>query len=617
MFTMESAYNRGQGEWASTTLSIRETCILYMVNSITDKPEWWTKVKNPEIVAKWKAEALAADWSFINRFANITEGVVDAAIREIEAKAELYDKTGLIPVFDYNACVVKNDKLLTDDLIAELKTAVSSFENVPDSEKDWHPGSNNQVLDLVHPSLWPIVYGKTRILPDKTISVSDCLDHAGMGVIIPQPNPRASGNRRHYRRDTPAPYSEKFQWLPCNVSIQDGTAKIESYINNAHPRIHADLYTVLEKFITKSLPALGLVYKWPTDFDFLRISEDGAETECLIPKSCRRCMPQACPERYVNAQSPEEFDALLKRQLSGEVHEEDDPEGDHDDMWDVDVDDDDDDDPRIKWFVATHPMKLAKTFKLPKLPAGDAIERLPSFEPSRLQFIVKLANIHLTPENPEYSGGSWHIEGMRNEHICATALYYYDSDNITESHLDFRTTANSEELSMEFSHEQSDYLGIRRVLDLDPSGEAIQDIGGVSTRPGRALFFPNVYQHRVRDFKLADPTRPGHRKILALFLVDPKIPVISSANVPPQQLDWWVNETGVGSLLQRDNTLDKNLALKQVLPPELTTMVADNVDFPISLEEAKATREALMAERKVFVQDTQSNSRNEWNFCEH
>ena len=31
---------------------------------------------------------------------------------------------------------------------------------------------------------------------------------------------------------------------------------------------------------------------------------------------------------------------------------------------------------------------------------------------SGLQIIVKLANIHLTPENPTYEGGSWHVEGQ-------------------------------------------------------------------------------------------------------------------------------------------------------------------------------------------------------------
>lgn len=36
-----------------------------------------------------------------------------------------------------------------------------------------------------------------------------------------------------------------------------------------------------------------------------------------------------------------------------------------------------------------------------------------------LQVIVKLANIHLTPEKPEYAGGTWHVEGqlVRSQHV--------------------------------------------------------------------------------------------------------------------------------------------------------------------------------------------------------
>lgn len=45
--------------------------------------------------------------------------------------------------------------------------------------------------------------------------------------------------------------------------------------------------------------------------------------------------------------------------------------------------------------------------------------------------IVKLANIMLTPEKPTYSGGVWHVEGMNNEHIVASGIYYYDSENIS------------------------------------------------------------------------------------------------------------------------------------------------------------------------------------------
>ena len=38
-------------------------------------------------------------------------------------------------------------------------------------------------------------------------------------------------------------------------------------------------------------------------------------------------------------------------------------------------------------------------------------------EYGKLQIIVKLANIHLTPEQPRYEGGSWHVEGQLNENM--------------------------------------------------------------------------------------------------------------------------------------------------------------------------------------------------------
>lgn len=60
------------------------------------------------------------------------------------------------------------------------------------------------------------------------------------------------------------------------------------------------------------------------------------------------------------------------------------------------------------------------------------------FRKRGLQVIVKLANIVLTPEKPKYGGGSWSVEGQPNESICATALYYYDSENIADNSLSFR-----------------------------------------------------------------------------------------------------------------------------------------------------------------------------------
>ena len=137
-------------------------------------------------------------------------------------------------------------------------------------------------------------------------------------------------------------------------------------------------------------------------------------------------------------------------------------------------------------------------------------------------------------------------------------------------------------------------------------GAAIQDIGRILTREGRLLAFPNVVQHRVSSFRLADHTRTGHRKILALFLVDPHIRILSTANVPPQQRSWWaekVRETGrLGEI-----------------PTEVVDSVIENVsDFPISLEEAKEIRLRLMDERKAFVKDVDQHlEETVFAFCEH
>jgi hypothetical protein len=228
------------------------------------------------------------------------------------------------------------------------------------------------------------------------------------------------------------------------------------------------------------------------------------------------------------------------------------------------------------------------------------------FSKSGIQVIVKLANIHLTPSKQEYSGGSWHIEGQLNEHICATALYYYDNKNITDSHLAFRYKVSVDTLE-ERQYGQDDNEGVCYLFDIERNGPGVQTIGQVLTQEGRLLAFPNVLQHQVQPFKLQDPTKPGHRKILALFLIDPFQRIISTANVPPQQREWW--SEALCNIGGRLNTL----------PPELKEHVLNDVeDFPITLTEAKKLREELMQERGAFVDDVnQMYSEEEFTFCEH
>lgn len=67
-----------------------------------------------------------------------------------------------------------------------------------------------------------------------------------------------------------------------------------------------------------------------------------------------------------------------------------------------------------------------------------------------------------------------------------------------------------------------------------------------------------------------------------MFLVDPHIRILSTANVPPQRLDWWAEEM-------------KKIKPFSGLPVELFDRIMEEVEFPISWERACEVREALMA----------------------
>ncbi|KAM0460202.1 hypothetical protein ACHAPV_004991 [Trichoderma viride] len=648
-------------DWKAATLLIREVCMLKFVEEITNKAQWWEKVFNPQIAEKWKQEALEMNWKEYRDYADFTPAMADAS--------------GLIPIFDYSSCVIKSDSLVPESLRNALRSEAAKLENVPDEEKDWHPGTTRKVLDLVHPSLWPFIYGRTPVLLDKRINLTNALSYCGVGTILPAPkpieiaNPERSMHSSPYELSMPS-LSRRFQWLPCDVALDGESAKIDSYINNLHPVDHASLYPIIERFIEKSLPAWDVIYRWPTEFETQRLETKEAREECTTPEICeqhRNCNPW---NRPLDEGEPRRDN---REPYTGEYRDSERFKRD------------------MEWMSETHTLNLPEP-----VPNGESHVRLKASDvkssgffngASRIQVIVKLANVHLNPEDPDYKfevskeladwymnplnddagdpdlegssykpgtseastsdsdisssprrslsldlpdyedlfvnndptefeGGSWHTEGMLNERICATALFYYDSENITDCHLDFRTPADREELVINLNYEQSQHFPIERTFAIPNAyRDTLQSIGGVLTTNSpstgdadtRAVFFPNLLQHRVSPFRLKDPTRPGHRKILALFLVDPAIPVISTAIVPPQQREWWSRESGAEQ------------ALADRLPNELAHAILENaIGLPISLNEAKSIRLDLMEERSVKKDDMDGElQRNTWNFCEH
>ncbi|MFI1975569.1 DUF4246 domain-containing protein [Streptomyces wedmorensis] len=483
----------------ATPRTLRELEMMECSAHIRAKPGWFDKRNDADIVAKWTREAVAQ---------GLTEAQVRHVLAELDHYAGLRDGRTGVEVSAVDG-VWQSDALIDDGLRSRLSEAVRVLEQVPDAERDWHPGSDGQVLDLVHPSLFCLVR-----------DVSGAPEQAWEN-----PTDRYSKYE----------FSERFQWLPTDVEVGDeGDVAFRSYVNNVHPEKHRALASVLPDLFARMRPLLENVL---TDLRHprpLRIEAD--------PYGWYGAAP-TYPAKSSFSEDAAFNEAVLAWR---DAHDE--------------------------WWENRRPVVPdAPVFTPPESP--DEAARV-DLRGRRLQVIVKLATIHLTPDRPEYPGGSWHVEGMLNERIVSTGIYYWDSENITESRLSFRAALDDPE------YEQSDDDGMREVYGLENEDALNQVLGSASTPAGRCLAFPNILQHRVGSFRLADADRPGHRKILAFFLVDPERRIVSTSDVPPQQ-PW----------------------------SDTSTM---------TLEQAEEYREQLMQERKFFVDEhNEQLYEREFSLCEH
>jgi len=371
--------------------------------------------------------------------------------------------------------------------------------------------------------------------------------------------------------------------MPSDFSVDDdGSVRLISpYINNLHPGKHEPLYRVIETTLAGFIPMFervlgdlkshkepcaGSRIKTTPGFGNWAAHEDmywGERLDCIWGKG-EEPSPKGKP-----------------------------PPGVDRDTFYAD-------------FLAKAPKILPESFET----YSGALEK--AFSPyslrgRQIQCIVKLANVKLSPENPEYTGGSWHIEGMQNESIVASGIYYYDEHNITESSLEFRVTT-----APPTYHRQDDELCMEILYGMIRDNPCIQDLGKMVTKEGRGLAWPNIYQHRVSGFRLLDPSKPGHRKILVFFLVDPSIdPIPSATNIPPQQAEW--------ALEALDAANNDPSSYLSSLPPELCDLIKEK--YPNTLMtriEAEAYRLQLMGERTVFTKKHRKTVVEQtFNMCEH
>ncbi|KAK8070180.1 hypothetical protein PG994_006796 [Apiospora phragmitis] len=283
-------------------LQMREVFMMALMDVLTDQPEWSQDVFNEANVAKWRKVAMeqserglyneivskegdSRDSGDSSRYypqyppgqGRIMSGAAfDFCIQEFRAKAVYFERTGLVPTLDTDPLdnglfgippvvetpcpriVAKSDCLVMPELHAQLVATLEGIRlsQVDSGTVDWHPGSDDMVHNIVHPSLYPLTYARSPFFQDEVVGGADAVEKwAGKGTAAPKlPNGRFRTTGLG-RKD----WSDTYQWLPSNLAIKDkGSVQFTSYINNLHPRKHGHLYRLIKELIDAAIPAWDL-----------------------------------------------------------------------------------------------------------------------------------------------------------------------------------------------------------------------------------------------------------------------------------------------------------------------------------------------------------------------
>ncbi|KAJ7809538.1 hypothetical protein B0H14DRAFT_2865967 [Mycena olivaceomarginata] len=245
--------------------------------------------------------------------------------------------------------------------------------------------------------------------------------------------------------------SETSCWMPSDFTVgEDGSVKLVSpYINNLHPTQHRNIYPVVEEIISRFVPL------WERVLDEIN-RENGREP-------------------FVN---------------SGRLGEISCVSGAKGEPWPKKLPYDEEE---SEEFLNEFFGKAKKT-----LPEANSYTGEAQFSPLSLP--------------PQYHGGGWHIEGMVNEHIIASGIYYYDEQNIEETSLSFRVPTGEPGY-----HDQGDSRCVQILygIALDSStnsSKCIQDLGSVEGRPRLAKLVPalHISIQTVGFIQTRTPQDPGH-----------------------------------------------------------------------------------------------------------
>ncbi|KAL4250305.1 Protein of unknown function DUF4246 [Abortiporus biennis] len=347
--------------------------------------------------------------------------------------------------------------------------------------------------------------------------------------------------------------SFKSAWIPTPFTISPSNkphqASRLSYINGIDPcRLH--LYSLIEDCLTRSIPL------------FEHVLADLHRNNPLHQRIKGHC-------RYTEWNEPEEPEYS------------DDEEG-----W-------------LNYEREVRQWALQRPLEVPDIPESgypggiDYRKYTVSLRGTTIKVIVRATDISLKPDSPTpFTGTTWHVEGMKNERIVACVFHCLSTVNIHPPSIEFRMAMCSPNKFV-----PGDEGATVRTWGLTNFSPANQYLGSVQLQAGFSIAFPNLYQHRLTEATLEDPTKEGSATILSFLLVDPDLSPVendgvdpecipSTLNIPPQQKEWMEKAT------------EENLDVR--LPTEVVEKIIEMVEGVMTREEASVYAEAMKKERERF-----------------
>jgi hypothetical protein len=227
----EDRFAHGVEDWTQVpAVTAREFAMVAVMNTLTDKPEWQVNIFDDQIVARWREEAFVTT-------PLMSEKAWTWCITELRDKAVYFKKNQYIRVLDTGSCICKSDTLVPESLRSEFSSGIAPL--LQQQDKNWQPESDEQVLNLVQPSLFPLVYGRTLVLEEGgQVDLDNIFGSYEQAKLAPRhfdrrvdsgevqkqidkglKYPRSLRLGPYHSKYESYNWSSNFQWLPCEVEF--------------------------------------------------------------------------------------------------------------------------------------------------------------------------------------------------------------------------------------------------------------------------------------------------------------------------------------------------------------------------------------------------------------